>query len=115
MSQTDTLTIDQGSLTEAWQQTLPTVLNESDKAEVFPDGEDPKSIRIHIDTAGHSMYSFDFKVTYVDSREVKVELVDAERANQTIDERNETVQQLVEDYVRHIHECAQALKKLTKS
>lgn len=113
MSKTDVLTIDQSKLTEAWRQTLPTVLNESDRVEVAPDEHDPKSLRIHIQTAGHSMYSFDFQVTYVDSREVKVDLVDVEKADQTVDERNDVIQNLVEDYVRHIHECAQTLKKIT--
>lgn len=113
MSKTDVLTIDQNELTEAWKQTLPTVLNESDQAEVAPDEHDPKSLRIHIRTAGHSMYTFDFQVTYVDSREVSVKLVDVEKADQTVDERNDVIQNLVEDYVRHIHECAQALKNVT--
>jgi hypothetical protein len=61
------------------------------------------------------MYSFDFLVTYVDSREVKVNLVDVEKADQTVDERNDVIQNLIEDYVRHLHECAQALHDLTKS
>lgn len=115
MSKTDVLTIDQSELTQAWKQTLPTVLNESDQAEVMADEHNPSSLRIHIRSAGHSMYSFDFLVTYVDSREVKVELVDVEKADVTVDERNELIQNLVEDYIRHIHECAQALKKVTTS
>ncbi|RKN78808.1 hypothetical protein [Paenibacillus ginsengarvi] len=113
MSKTDVLTIDQSELTQAWRQTLPTVLNESDQAEVMADEHNPSSLRIHIRSAGHSMYTFDFLVTYVDSREVKVELVDVEKADVTVDERNELIQNLVEDYIRHIHECAQALKKVT--
>lgn len=115
MSKPDMLTIDQNELTEAWRRTLPTVLNESDEVEVAADGHNPRSVRIHIRSAGHSMYSFDFQVTYVDSREVKVELTDVEKADQTVDERNDVIQNLVEDYIRHIHECAQALKNLTKS
>lgn len=116
MSKTnDVLTIDQNELEKAWKQTLPTVLNESDQADVKADEHDPTSLRIHIKTAGHSMYSFDFQVTYVDSREVKVQLIDVEKADQTVDERNDVIQNLAEDYVRHIHECAQALKALTKS
>lgn len=113
MSKTDVLTIDQNELTEAWQKTLPTLLNESDKAEVKADEHNPKSVRIHIRTAGHAMYSFDFQVTYVDSREVKVDLVDVEKDDQTVDERNDVIQNMVEDYIRHIHECAQVLKKVT--
>ncbi|GAA3412948.1 hypothetical protein ACFFNY_33760 [Paenibacillus hodogayensis] len=113
MSQTNVLTVDQNELKEAWSRTLPTVLNESDQAEVVADEYNPSSLRIHIRSAGHSMYSFDFQVTYVDTREVKVELVDAEKAEQTVDERNEVIQHLIEDYIRHIHECAQALKSLT--
>lgn len=112
MSPTETLPVSQNQLMEAWSATLPTVLNQSDKFEVHP-GEGEASLHVHIASAGHSMYSFDFSVTYVDSREVRVELTDAEKANQTIDERNETIQQLVEDYVRHLHECAQALHHLT--
>lgn len=113
MSQTDTLTIDPGQLLQAWQKTLPTLLNDSDKAEVRADERDPKSLRIHIRSAGHSMYSFDFHVSYMDSREVKVELVDVEKDGATVDENNDGIQNLVEDYVRHIHECAQALKRVT--
>lgn len=113
MSKPDVLETDQQQLVDAWQRTLPTILNESDVAEVRADENDEKTLRIHIKAAGHSMYSFDFRVTYVDSREIKVDLVDAEKANRTVDERNETIQQLVEDYVRHIHECAQTLHALT--
>lgn len=113
MSKPDVLQVDQRRLAEAWQKTLPTTMNDSDRAEVRPDESDPKALRIHIKTAGHTMYTFDFKVTYVDSREVKVELVDVEKAGRTVDERNETIQQLVEDYIRHIHECAQALHEMT--
>lgn len=113
MSKTDVLTLDQHKLTEAWERTLPTFMNDSDEAEVVADEHNPRSLRIHIRSAGHTMYSFDFLVTYVDSREVKVDLVDVEKADQTVDERNDVIQNLVEDYIRHIHECAQALKPIT--
>jgi len=113
MSETETLTIDQSRLADAWQQTLPSLLNESDKAQVQADQADPNALRVHIQTAGHTDYSFDFKVTYLDRREVKVDLVDVEKADRTVDERNDVIQNLVEDYVRHLHECAQALKPLT--
>lgn len=58
-------------------------------------------------------YSFDFQCTYMDRREVKVELVDVEREGATVNEQSEQVQNLTEDYVRHIHECAQALQRIT--
>jgi hypothetical protein len=109
----DVLQVDQQRLVEAWQGTLPTTLNTTDSAEVVADEADRNSLRVHIKTAGRSDYSFDFKVTYVDSREVAVELVDVEQGEQTVDERNEIIQGLVEDYVRHIHESAQVLHELT--
>lgn len=113
MSNIEAPVVNQAALVEAWQETLPTLLNDGDRSNVVGDGVDEQSLRIHIDTAGHTGYSFDFLCTYVDSREVKVDLVDVEINNRTIDERNETIQQLADDYVRHIHECAQALHELT--
>lgn len=113
MSKTDTLQINQKKLVEAWERTLPTVLNASDKAKVVADEADENALRITIETAGHSFYSFDFKCTYVDSREVKVELVDVEQDRLHVNEQTTIIQNLVEDYVRHIHECAQQLHDLT--
>ncbi|MBB3113780.1 hypothetical protein FHS18_005893 [Paenibacillus phyllosphaerae] len=113
MTNKDQIGIDQQQLVEAWQRTLPTTIKEGDRATVQADEADPKAIRITIEAAGHTMYSFDFKVTYVDSREVRTELVDAERDDRSIDERGAIPQQLVQDYTRHIHECAQALHGLT--
>lgn len=113
MSTNDQLHIDQNRLVEAWKRTLPTTMNSTDSVTVQADAADSKAVRIQIATAGHSMYTFDFKCTYVDSREVKVELVDVEKAGQTVDERGPTIQELTQDYVRNIHECAQALQELT--
>lgn len=113
MSKRDELDIDQQQLADAWRSTLPSCIMDGDRAAVLPDESDSKSLRITIDTAGHQMYSFDFKVTYVDSREVQVTLIDVEKDNRTVDERTDIIQQLVQDYTRHIHECAQALKELT--
>lgn len=113
MSKHDELQLDQNRLVDAWKRTLPSVLNQSDTSEVYADEADSKSLRVHIATAGHSKYSFDFKCTYVDSREVRTELVDVEREGQSVDERTDTIQTMVEDYVRHIHECAQQLHALT--
>lgn len=115
MPSEDSLQMDQKRLVEAWARMLPETMDKGDRVEVRADEADPKAVRIYIEAAGHSMYTFDFKCTYVDSREVKVELVDAERADQTIDERGQPVQDLIQDYVRHIHECAQALQQLTYS
>lgn len=115
MNPEEQLSIDQDRLVGAWQRTLPTILNGSDKAEVLADEADAQTLRIHIRVEGHTMYSFDFKCTYVDSREIRVELVDVERDGQTVDERGEIIQQLVQDYTRHIHECAQALHSVTKA
>ncbi|RAP73346.1 hypothetical protein [Paenibacillus montanisoli] len=113
MSKHDELSIDQQQLTAAWQRTLPSTINEADRAEVMPDEADPKALRVTIHTAGHQMYTFDFKVGYVDSREVQTTLIDVEKDGRTVDERTDIIQQLVQDYTRHIHECAQALHGLT--
>ncbi|UJF33299.1 hypothetical protein [Paenibacillus hexagrammi] len=113
MSKIDTLNISQTSLVEEWKKRLPEVLNSSDQARVWADEADSNALRVHITTAGHSMYTFDFKVTYVDSREVKVEVIDVEQEQKHIDERHGVVQNLLDDYVRHIHECAQILHQVT--
>lgn len=113
MGKSDELKVDQGQLAEAWSRTLPVVMNKADRSKVMPDEADSNALRVTIDTAGHQAYSFDFKVTYVDSREVRVELVDVEKDNINIDERGEIIQQLIQDYTRHLHECAQSLQQLT--
>ncbi|WP_159885291.1 hypothetical protein [Paenibacillus puerhi] len=113
MSKSDQLRIDQEELVQAWSRTLPTVLDASDQAKVWADGVHSNALRVHITTAGRSLYSFDFKCTYVDSREVQVELVDVERDGRNVDERTDIIQTLVDDYVRHLHECAQQLHALT--
>lgn len=113
MSKHDTLQVDAQRLADAWANTLPTVLSASDRAEVKKDEAEPNVLRIHIATAGHSNYSFDYKCTYMDAREVKVELVDVEREGVSVDERTDIIQTMVDDYVRHIHECAQQLHALT--
>ena len=77
------------------------------------DEADPKALRITIHTAGHQMIQLDFKVAYVDSREIRTTLIDVEKDGRWMDERTDMIQQLVEDYTRHIHECAQALHELT--
>jgi len=113
MTKTETLAVDPERLAQAWNETLPLMIGPSDKATVVPDGKDPNTLRIHIQSTGRSGYSFDFSCTYVDPREVKVELIDAERGDDQADERHGIAQSLIEDYVRHIHECAQRLKGLT--
>ncbi|GAB6992631.1 hypothetical protein [Paenibacillus pini] len=109
----DNLELSQDKLVRAWQSQLPTNLDPSDNAQVQPDGANPQSLRIHIDAAGRQMYSFDFQCSYVDSREVKIDLIDVERDGRTVDERTEIIQDMAEGYVRNIHECAQALKDVT--
>ncbi|MHA7967611.1 hypothetical protein ACX93W_26210 [Paenibacillus sp. CAU 1782] len=115
MAKVDELAIDQERLAAAWRERLPHVLNKSERCEVYKDEGDPKALRITIQVPGHQMYELDFKVAYIDSREVRVELVDVERDNVSVDERGDIIQQLVHDYQRHLHECAQALHRLTHS
>jgi len=109
----DGFSIDQQALVQAWQNTLPGTLDPWDKATVMADEGVPHGLRIHIDNAGHQMYSFDFSCSYVDPREVAVRLIDVERAGQHVDERTETIQELTQNYIRHIHECAQTLQSIT--
>lgn len=97
----------------AWRNTLPEQLGPGDGASVDKDGADPHSLRVTIELAGRTGYSFDFKCTYLDERELRVELVDVERDGQHVDERNDALQELIEEEVRHIHECAQALHAIT--
>jgi hypothetical protein len=112
----DSPTIGQEDLVAEWQQALPVYLNESDRAEVTQDQVNPNWIRVHIDTAGRSFYSFHFCLFYQDSREIRVEFISAEKDHQPIiDTETEQVQNMIKDYIRHIHECAQALQKVTHS
>lgn len=115
MSSNDELNVPQGDLAEAWQQTLPERLNDSDKAEVMADAVDPRKLHVHIKAAGRQMMEFDFAVQYVDSREIDIQLTDVERDGQTIDERSDVIQELIVDYRRHLHETAQALHHYTHS
>ena len=108
------LSIDQQSLAQAWQATLPNFLNTADECTVQTDAKFNDALLIHIANNGRSHYSADFRLQYVDDREVKVDLLDVEKGRVAADEQTEHVQELVEDYVRHIHECAQSLKGLTK-
>lgn len=106
------LQLDQQTLVDAWDEQLIEFLEEGDSSEVTGD-VDPKAIRINIQVAGRSMYELDFLCTYVDTREVDVELLDVDRDDRSVDEHSTEVQEVVEEYVRRIHECAQALKPLT--
>ncbi|MBN3524383.1 hypothetical protein [Paenibacillus apiarius] len=105
--------VDQYRLVNEWQQTLPRKLEQGDKATVLPDGSNPQGLIIHIDTAGRQMYSFDFQCAYVDSREVDLQLLDVERDGVHVDERTQVIQELAQNYMRHIHECAQELHDVT--
>lgn len=100
-------------LLRAWERSLPSVLNDTDQAQVELDQGDEHALRITIQTAGRTGYSFDFKCTYLDDREVDVQLVDVESEGQSVDERNEPIQELIKDYIRHIHECAQLVIPVT--
>jgi hypothetical protein len=113
MTRKDELTLPQHELVEAWRRTLPERLNPGDSAEVRADGADPKALRVTIHAAGRQKYELDFSVRYLDSREIDVELVDVESGGRSIDEHQEAVQELISDYRRHLHECAQSLHDLT--
>jgi hypothetical protein len=113
MAKVDQLTIDNKKLAKAWQEQLPQTMNKSDSVKVAADEGDPNALRVFIETEGRSGYSFDFKCTYMDSREIKVDLIDVQQGNLHVDEHTETIQTLIHDYARHMHECAQALQVIT--
>lgn len=113
MSSNDELTVPQSDLAEAWQKALPERLNSSDQAEVMADEADDRTLRVHIRTAGRQMLEFDFAVQYVDSREIDIQLTDVEMDGQSVDERTDVMQELIVDYRRHLHECAQSLHHYT--
>ncbi|MBC8078913.1 MAG: hypothetical protein H7X86_01110 [Gorillibacterium sp.] len=100
-------------LLQGWNTHLSECLHESDKADVTLDEHDPSLLRIHIVTEGRSGYTFDFTAQYVDDREIKVTFVDVEKDNRATDEHTDRIQSLTDDYVRHIHECAQILQRVT--
>ena len=105
--------VSQPELIDAWKENLQLQLHDSDSFSVRGDPSNPKSLQIHIDAAGRSKYSFDFKCTYLDDRSVRVDLEDVEKDNESVDEHTIIIQDLIEDYVRHIHECAQAVQAIT--
>ncbi|WP_274362419.1 hypothetical protein [Paenibacillus thermotolerans] len=113
MSKTAVLSVDPQKLADAWNEQLPFVLSPSDKATVTPDEKDSDVLHIHVTTAGRTQYTLDFKCTYKDTREVHVEFVDVDNAGIPANEQRQVIQTLIEDYIRHIHECAQRLKGLT--
>ncbi|MRN57310.1 hypothetical protein [Paenibacillus monticola] len=107
------LELDQHSLVSAWQERLPALLEDGDSFIVQGDEADRNSLLIHFNAAGRQAYSLDFRCTYVDSREVAVDLVDVEQSGRHTDKRSDAVQLLAQQYTRQIHECAQALQGLT--
>lgn len=107
------LELDQHNLVCAWQERLPTLMDDGDSFNIQADEADRNSLLIHFNAAGHQAYSLDFRCKYVDSREVAVNLLDVEQSGIHIDERSDAVQLLAQQYTRQIHECAQALQDLT--
>ncbi|MDF9844872.1 MULTISPECIES: hypothetical protein [unclassified Paenibacillus] len=105
--------LDQNTLISAWQERLPALMQDGDSFSLQGDAADQNSLLIHFNAAGHQAYSLDFRCTYVDSREVAVDLVDVEQGGRHTDEHTDAVQQLAQKYTRQIHECAQALQNLT--
>lgn len=109
----DSLQVEQAALAEAWQRTLPTILQPGDAVMVRADEAQHNVLHIMIQVAGRQAYSLDFKVEYRDSREIKAQFIDVEEDGRNVDERTPMLQELIQDYTRHLHECAQALQQLT--
>jgi hypothetical protein len=109
----ESMSVPRDQLVAAWQQTLPSTFKSTDKVEVKADLLDQNAFRIHVNTAGHSHYEFEYKCEYVDPREVKVTLLNIQRGGDNILEPTLDIQILSDEYIRNIHECAQALHPLT--
>ncbi|WP_340020699.1 hypothetical protein MHI24_16855 [Paenibacillus sp. FSL K6-1096] len=107
------LQVDQQSLVSAWQERMPALMEEGESFSVQGDAANQNSLLIHFNAAGRQGYSLDFRCTYVDSREVAVDLLDAEQHGAPADDHLEAVQALAQQYTRQIHECAQALQGIT--
>ncbi|MDG0808993.1 MULTISPECIES: hypothetical protein [Cohnella] len=113
MSTEDKLTIPQSELVQRWQSELQQHLHGGDQAEVRADEANPDGLLVQIRSAGRQNLEFDFSVRYVDSREIEIGLSDVERDGQAVDERSDVLQELIVDYRRHLHECAQTLQPYT--
>ena len=112
MNNQDQMNVDQQTLVNAWKQNLPNYLHESDSANVKALDEN-NTFLVQIDTKGRQGYHFDFQVTYLDPREVKVDVVNI-GTDGLVDDASGTIgHELAEGYTRHIHECAQALQSIT--
>lgn len=105
--------INQEQLVQAWQQTLPSTFHPTDRVEVTADTRSSQSLLIHVHTAGHSNYSFDYECRYVDPREVKVRLIEMQKDGYAISNASPDIHDLSATYIRHIHECAQTLHPVT--
>lgn len=114
MSEANVLSIDANTLINAWKEALPEFIKPSGECSIQADEKFSDTLLIHIEDDGRTHYSFDFRVSYVDDREIKVEFVDVEKAGVHADEQTDIIQSLVKDYIRHIRECAQSLKGVTK-
>ncbi|MBD2845466.1 hypothetical protein IDH44_09720 [Paenibacillus sp. IB182496] len=113
MTTHDRLRIGGEALVAAWQERLPELMPPGARAEVLQDGANSQVLRIHIQVPGHQAYTLDYKVSYADSREIRAELVDVDKHGRAVDVEDGPVQELVRDYMRVLHECAQALHSLT--
>ena len=113
MSNHNQMNVSQQQLVNAWKDRLPDYLNVSDSAQVQAMDGQLNSLLVHIDTKGRQGYHFDFQVSYLDPREVKVNVVNVGTDGLVDDAHGTNAHSLVEDYTRHIHECAQALQSIT--
>ncbi|MFD0713388.1 hypothetical protein [Paenibacillus sp. GCM10027626] len=113
MSTNDTLTIPQSELVQGWRTKLPECLDTGFSAKVEPDEANPHALNIEIRTNDHEMLELTFRVQYMDSREIEIELLDVQQEDRSVDERNDSIQQSIANCRRQMHECAQILQAIT--
>ena len=113
MATKDKPNINQAELVRRWTEELPRHLKNQDAIEVLADQANPTRLLVSIVSDRREKFEFDFIIQYMDSREIKIELADFERAGKEANERHDTVQELIAEYRRSMHECAQALQAYT--
>ncbi|GEN34769.1 hypothetical protein [Aneurinibacillus sp. UBA3580] len=113
MSKETSMSVEREQLLTAWQQALPATFKPTDKVEVYNDPLVQDALHIHINTAGHNHYEFEYRCRYIDPREVQVTLLNIQREGDTVINPTPDIRNLSEEYMRNIHECAQTLHPLT--
>lgn len=117
----DELTVSEDEQSQAWRDLLLRRLEAENRVQAASDEADSHAMRVRIEAAGQATMSLDFVIRCMDSREIAIELSDAENPGQphlSADERkerNDAMQGLVRDYFRDLQKRTQVSHDLTHS